>query len=99
MAEILDQKAIDELLNGSLDIGDETEEFVDDTVETSKPKSGKKIIKPILTRRLRFDYSYESPVVKKEKIIIDPADDTNVDSNQPIVYTIGAYNARHRNKL
>jgi len=98
MAEILDQKAIDELLNGSLDIGDDTEEFVDEAVETSTPKTGKKIIKPILRRRLRFDYNYESPVIKREKIVIDPSDDTDLDSSQPVVYTIGAYNAMRKNR-
>ncbi|MFC1477260.1 hypothetical protein ACFL6L_02225 [candidate division KSB1 bacterium] len=97
MADILDQKAIDDLLNSTLDFDETAEETEEVHTETAAPSKSKRIIKPTLDRKLRFDYRYNSPIVKKNSIIIDPLEEqSGTPSDKPVVWTIKNYNLRRR---
>ncbi len=98
MAEILDQNAIDDLLNSSFDMDEET--VVDSDIDVEKPKSkSRKVIKPENKPSLKFDFRYVSPIIKKESIILDPETAEKDLDDKPVVWTLQGYNMNRRKKL
>lgn len=96
MAEILDQKEIDALLNNNLLNNDEPE------AEESKPKAAngngaqRKHLKPVIERKTRFSFSYHSPVVKREKIVWNPDPAISEEPGRVVVRTLDNYHTHLR---
>ncbi|MFC1556761.1 hypothetical protein ACFL6I_19970 [candidate division KSB1 bacterium] len=99
MAEFLDQDAIDDLLNTSIDVDSETTKT--DTANEQRKNSSlvtKRIFKPSFRPKMRFDYNYRSPVIKREDLLIDPEQINEEAKTKSVVWTLRNYNSARRKK-
>lgn len=96
MAEILDQKAIDDLLNETIEIDDEENE--QSATETDKSEGRKRGVsfKPVI-REKKIIAPYVSPVLKSEKILYNPqieeVEEMHIEI--PVVRSIKNYNQKN----
>ena len=96
MAEILDQKAIDDLLNEAIEIDDEENE--QSAIETDKFEGRKSGVsfKPVI-REKKIIAPYVSPVLKSEKILYNPqieeVEEMHIEI--PVVRSIKNYNQKN----
>jgi hypothetical protein len=89
MADLLSQKEIDNLLNSTISAA-ETSDSVSEVAE-EKVKSRPKTFAHNKVRSVRFTYSYQSPVIKKENLIFNPEPDKVEIGNKVIVRTLDNY--------
>jgi len=92
MAEKISKDDIDELLNGS----PEAEQAIVKQ-DTQKSPTKNQFFKPKQERRLRFEYKYRSPIIKKEDIVIDP--ETSEDLKEGSVIVQSLYHFTHNRNL
>lgn len=96
MATILDQNAIDELLNEAIEIEDEEiEQSVTKTGNFESKKRGGSF-KPVI-REKKIIAPYVSPVLKSEKILFNPQIEEveEMHIEMPVVRTIKNYNQKN----
>lgn len=103
MAEIIEQKDIDDLLNSAIgeDLTTEAESSdVGGLAGEGTPVSTgtQKIFKPPKKDTSGFKYHYRSPVIKKDRIIYNPRVDVNSTNDKIVVRSLGNYAQYLRNK-
>ena len=89
MADLLSQKEIDNLLNSTIS-AEETSDSVSEVTE-ERGKSRPKTFAHNRVRSVRFTYTYQSPVIKKENLIFNPDPDRDITENKVIVRTLDNY--------
>ena len=88
MAELLDQKDIDELLNSNFDLNSTVPE--EEIISKEVPKSSK-IFKSRKNKTLYFIYPYRSPVIKRENVILNPSNGVSPLNGKIIVRDLRNY--------
>lgn len=89
MADLLSQKEIDNLLDSTISTV-ETSDKVDGITE-EKVKSRPKTFAYNKIRNVRFIYTYQSPVIKRETMILNPDPNTVEIEGKIIVRTLENY--------
>ena len=90
MAEMLSQNDIDNLLSG--EIGDVPEDTSSNNNELdSTSKSNVTYFRNHEKPSFRFHYKYRSPILKREKFILDPDAEDDLTPGTIIVRTLNSY--------
>ncbi|MFC1726728.1 hypothetical protein ACFL4T_13985 [candidate division KSB1 bacterium] len=93
MAELLNQKEIDQLLTDALSGGQEgSEEILDTDLPTKEQRVSHKKYKGEPEPFPTYSLPYKSPVLKKEKISLDPIDELKAErSGRNVVWSLKKY--------
>ena len=93
MAELLNQKEIDQLLTDALSGGKEgSEDILDDDLQTSPERVSHKKYKGEPEPLPKYSLPYKSPVIKKERMSLNPADAVKAEnSGKTVVWSLNKY--------
>ncbi len=97
MAEPLEQSEIDDLLNSAGDFDDpDIDDLGTDDLDESTPHRKIANFRTPEEKPFRFKFRYKSPIVKSNSYLLNPDEENDPESSQPVVRTLSnyAYNKR-----
>ena len=92
MAEPLDQSEIDDLLNSAGDFDEpEIDDVGTDELDESAPRRKITNFRTPEEKPYRFNFRYKSPIVKSNNYLLNPNEENDPESSQPVVRTLSNY--------